>query len=110
MKLFKSLLPDSAANEFGPIRKVFSVIAEKIRSEIPPADISGVMDEVAQLLDDSIATEGYVIRPPEPVATLIDLSQIDFAALRKQFEKGRKTIEAQSSGARWRRSSHRWSE
>ena len=30
-RLFKSLLPDLAANEFGPIRKVFSVIAEKIR-------------------------------------------------------------------------------
>jgi type I restriction enzyme R subunit len=94
-KLFKSLLPDFAANEFGPIRKVFSVIAEKIRSEIPPADISGVMDEVAQLLDDSIATEGYAIRAPGSPANLIDLSLIDFAALRKQFEKGRKTIEVQ---------------
>ena len=94
-KLFKSLLPDSAVNEFGPIRKVFSVIAEKIRSEIPPADISGVLDEMAQLLDESVATEGYIIRPPASPANLIDLSQIDFAALRKQFEKGRKTIEAQ---------------
>jgi type I restriction enzyme R subunit len=94
-KLFKSLLPDSSANEFGPIRKVFSVIAEKIRSEIPPADISGVMDEVAQLLDDSVATEGYVIRPPASAINLIDLSLIDFAALRMQFEKGRKTIEVQ---------------
>lgn len=94
-KLFKSLLPDSAANEFGPIRKIFSVITEKIRSEIPAADISEVMDEVAQLLDQSIATEGYVIRPPAPAANCIDLSLIDFAALRKQFERGRKTIEAQ---------------
>jgi type I restriction enzyme R subunit len=74
---------------------VFSVIAEKIRSEIPPADISGVMDEVAQLLDDSVATEGYVIRPPASAINLIDLSLIDFAALRMQFEKGRKTIEVQ---------------
>ena len=30
--LFKSLLPDAAANEFGPICKVFKVMAEKIRS------------------------------------------------------------------------------
>ena len=45
-KLFKSLLPDPAANEFGAIRKVISVIAEKIRSEIPPADISEVMEDV----------------------------------------------------------------
>lgn len=53
------------------------------------------MDEMAQLLDESVATEGYVIRPPALPANLIDLSQIDFAALRKQFEKGRKTTEAQ---------------
>lgn len=90
-RLFKSLLPDPAANEFGPIRKVFVVVAAKIRSELPPPDISEVMDEVDQLLDSSIAAEGYVIRP----ANYIDLSQIDFELLRKEFEKGRKTIEAQ---------------
>jgi type I restriction enzyme R subunit len=50
-KLFKSLLPDPASNEFGAIRKVISVIAEKIRSEIPPADISEVMEQVDELLD-----------------------------------------------------------
>jgi type I restriction enzyme R subunit len=94
-KLFKSLLPDPAANEFGPTRKVFSVIAETIRSEIPAADISGVMEEVGQLLDNSIATEGYVIRPSATADNYIDLSQIDFEALRRRFETGRKAIEAQ---------------
>jgi type I restriction enzyme R subunit len=94
-RLFKSLLPDPAANEFGKIRKVFAVIAEKIRSDIPAADISGVMEDVAELLDNSIATEGYVIRPSATSANYIDLSQIDFDLLRKQFETGRKTTEAQ---------------
>jgi type I restriction enzyme, R subunit len=94
-KLFKSLLPDPAANEFGPIRKVISVIAEKIRSEIPPADISEVMEDVAELLDKSVATEGYVIRPSATVQNYIDLSKIDFEALREKFEKGRKPIEMQ---------------
>jgi type I restriction enzyme, R subunit len=61
-KLFKSLLPDAAANEFGPIRKVIAVIAEKIRSEIPPADIAEVMEQVDEVLDKSVSTEGYVIR------------------------------------------------
>ena len=41
--VFKSLLPDPAASEFGPIRKVFAMIAEKIRCDIPPVDISAVM-------------------------------------------------------------------
>src|SRR6266849_470220 len=62
-KLFKSLLPDASANDFGPVCRVFRVIAEKIRSELPPPDISGVMDAVEDLLDQSIAAEGYVIRP-----------------------------------------------
>jgi type I restriction enzyme R subunit len=94
-KLFKSLLPDPAANEFGPIRKVISVIAEKIRSEIPPADISEVMEDVAELLDKSVSTEGYVIRPSATAQNYIDLSKIDFEALRDRFEKGRKPIEVQ---------------
>lgn len=94
-KLFKSLLPDPAANEFGTIRKVISVIAEKIRSEIPPADISEVMDQVDELLDKSVSTEGYVIRPSPSGNTYIDLSKIDFEALKVKFEKGRKAIELQ---------------
>ena len=94
-KLFKSLLPDPAANEFGPIRKVISVIAEKIRSEIPPADISEVMEQVDELLDKSVSTEGYVIRASAAGDNYIDLSKIDFEALKTKFEKGRKPIEVQ---------------
>jgi type I restriction enzyme R subunit len=94
-KLFKSLLPDPAANEFGAIRKVISVIAEKIRSEIPPADIAEVMEQVDELLDKSVSTGGYVIRPSATAQNYIDLSEIDFEALRERFEKGRKPIEVQ---------------
>ena len=94
-KVFKSLLPDPAANQFGAMRKMLAVIAEKIRSEIGVADISGIMEQVADLLDESIATEGYVIRPSAFEANYIDLSKIDFDLLRHQFNTGRKAIEAQ---------------
>jgi type I restriction enzyme R subunit len=94
-RLFKSLLPDVDANEFTAICKVFSVIAAKIRSDVPTADISEVMDEVSALLDYSIATQGYVITPSATTANYIDLSQIDFDTLRAKFDKGRKTTEAQ---------------
>jgi type I restriction enzyme R subunit len=93
-RLFKSLLPDVAANQFSALCKVFSVIAAKIRSDLPAPDISEVMDEVSTLLDYSIATEGYVIKP-SATANYIDLSQIDFDALRARFDKGRKATEAQ---------------
>jgi type I restriction enzyme R subunit len=93
--LFKSLLPDAAANEFGPIRKVFAMIAGKIRADIPPVDISAVMSDVEALLNRSIAAGGYVMPPVANEANYIDLSLVDFEALKAQFDKGRKTTEAQ---------------
>lgn len=93
-RLYKALLPDPAANQFGPLRKVFHILAEKLRSEIPAPDISGVLEEVEGLLNDSIAAEGYVIRPTSK-ENYIDLSLIDFETLRKEFEGGRKATAAQ---------------
>jgi type I restriction enzyme R subunit len=93
-RLFKSLLPDVAANEYAPICKVFSVVAAKIRVDIPATDISEVMNDVSSLLDYSIATQGYVIKASE-TTNYIDLSRIDFDTLRTKFDKGRKATEAQ---------------
>ena len=99
--LFKSLLPDAAAFEFSPICNVFKVVAEKIRSELPVVDISAVMAEVEALLNRSIAAGGYEMPPvSNDPARYIDLSQIDFEALKEQFDKGRKSIEAQKLRAK----------
>jgi type I restriction enzyme, R subunit len=96
-KLFKAILPDPAANQFGMDRKAIVVIAERMRSLTPQADISEVMDAVEELLDDSIVPtkEGYVIAEPTSGGQYLDLSKIDFEALKKQFEKGRKRTEAE---------------
>jgi type I restriction enzyme R subunit len=56
--------------------------------------IEDVMEKVGQLLDESIATKGYVIHSTEETS-LIDLSQIDFEALKAHFAKGRKRTEAE---------------
>jgi type I restriction enzyme R subunit len=69
------------------------VIADKIRALTPQADISLVMQQVEGLLDQSIATEGYVIH--EASARYgdkhwIDLSKIDFERLAEKFKTGRK--------------------
>jgi type I restriction enzyme R subunit len=99
-RLFKSLLPDLAANEFGPICKVFRVIADKIRSEIPPVDIAEVMAEIEALLDQSIGAEGYAMPPVANPDRYVDLSQIDFEALRDKFEGSRKAVEVQKLRAK----------
>lgn len=94
-RLYKAILPDSAANEFGPNRAVIVNIAEAIQSLEQEVDISEVMAQVEGLLDESIATEGYIIREPKGHGWdgKIDISQIDFDALKKKFSAGKKRTE-----------------
>ncbi len=96
-RLFHAILPDEAASQFGVDRKAIVVIADKIRSLTPAADISGVMIAVDELLDESIVPtkEGYVISEPVSGGHYLDLSKVDFEALKKRFKRGRKRIEAE---------------
>jgi len=94
-RLFKAILPDVSANQFGVDRKTIIVIAEKIRNLIPPADISALMGDVETLLDESIAPKGYVINEPTSGGQYLDLSKINFSALKVQFERGRKRTAAE---------------
>jgi len=93
-RLYKAILPDVAANTFSPQRALFAAMADKIRSLIPAADITAFMGDVESLLDTSVATEGYVIHDPGE-AYRLDLSQIDFEALKEHFAQGRKRTEAE---------------
>jgi type I restriction enzyme R subunit len=88
-RLFRAVKPDPAVNEFQAVCVLLAVIADKIRSLGGPVDISEVMTEVEALLDRSIDAKGYAIQGRKP----IDLSRIDFEALRKRFEEGRKRTE-----------------
>ncbi len=97
-KLYRAVLPDPAANELAPVCTLIGVIADKIRSLAPPADISDVMGSVEEVLDESIAAEGYVIHPsPEGAQTdhVIDLSKLDLERLQKRFKTARKRTEAE---------------
>ncbi len=51
-RLYKAVLPDPAAQEFGEAVAPVQVIADKIRGLTPPADISQVMQQVESLLDE----------------------------------------------------------
>lgn len=90
--LFKAVLPDESANDFLEPRTILDVLVQKIKSLGPEVDIGEVMDEVEDMLDKSVAAEPYVIqgRPK-----LLDLSKVDFDALKKSFAKGHKHIEAE---------------
>jgi len=95
-RIYKAILPDPEANEFVPVCALFRAIQLKIEALQPEADVSEVMEKVEDLLDESITAKGYVIR--EPVVPygkkkLVDLSEIDFKALKKEFAKERRRIE-----------------
>ncbi|MEI7990275.1 MAG: type I restriction endonuclease subunit R, partial [Chloroflexota bacterium] len=103
-KYFQAILPDPAANQYGEDRKTIVVLAEKIRCLTPPADISNVMEAVAKILDESVAPkdQGYVIQSAAggeigdsgsaAASHWVNLSQIDFEALKKKLERNRKRI------------------
>ncbi|MBI1928539.1 type I restriction endonuclease subunit R [Candidatus Poribacteria bacterium] len=97
-RLYKAILPHTEANELAPICVLLNVLAQKLRSLTPPADISEVTPSVEYLLDASIAPRGYLTTDATEQYTanpLVDLSEIDFDALRASFEKGRKHTQAE---------------
>jgi type I restriction enzyme R subunit len=91
-RLFRAILPDASAGEFGPRRRLFLYLAEKIRSLAPELEVPDVRAEVTSLLDESIEAREYVIREPPAV---YDLSKIDFEALKEQFAQGRRRTQAE---------------
>jgi type I restriction enzyme R subunit len=91
VRIYKAILPDKAANEVAHDAVVLGILAQKIRSLTAPPDIAGLMEAVEELLDESIATEGYIIDAPVgqelESAGLVNLSELDFEAVTSQFER-----------------------
>ena len=96
-KLYKAILPDSAANDFSGIGTLINIIAQKIRNLTPSADASDMMEAIEDLLDRSIVPTGYIIEAAGDYEThpIVDLSQIDFDQLRERFKTQYKQIEAE---------------
>ncbi len=94
-RLFKAILPDPLANDLAPLSVLVSYLAAKIKALGDPPDIAAVMGDVEILLNDSIATEGYRIGPASQPQALVNLSEIDFAALQAKFAQGHKRTEAE---------------
>ena len=93
-RLYKAILPDPLASEFAPFQAALQVLGKKVKLFTPQVTIGDVMGQIGDLLDESISTVGYVIHNTEKTS-LIDLSKIDFEALKAMFNKGRKRTEAE---------------
>jgi type I restriction enzyme, R subunit len=93
-RLFKAILPDERANEFAPIRKVLRVVMDRIGEAVGRPEVSGVMAQIEQLLDESVAANAYLIGSDERKA-LMDLSEVDWDAVKTMFASGRQRTAAQ---------------
>jgi type I restriction enzyme R subunit len=93
MTLYQAVKPDPAIVAFSARVSTLALISNTIRERLGegPADISGVMKDIKNLLDESIGADGFRAGTARGE---IDLSSIDFAALAKHFEKAkRKSVE-----------------
>ncbi|MHB1099460.1 MAG: type I restriction endonuclease subunit R [Burkholderiales bacterium] len=84
--LYRAVKPDPVAVEFAQRCGCLAAIAACIRNVSEPPDISHIMQGIQSLLDESIAAEPFKIRQAESEYAQIDLSKINFEALRKRFE------------------------
>ena len=97
--LYQAAKPDPAVSEWAGRISCMNLIAAAIRERTGdgPADISGVMATINNLLDESIAADGFRVTERadgDRRGATIDLSGIDFEALAKRFAKAqRKNIE-----------------
>lgn len=89
--LFKAIKPDPAVAEFASKVACINQIADAIRSQLGQgySDISGVMKGLNELLDESIAADGFSIQEGNRTGP-IDISKIDFEALSKRFKQSKK--------------------
>jgi type I restriction enzyme R subunit len=93
-RLYKAILPDPRANEFGRIRALARLLSDTIAAYTARPDVSGVMGKVEQLLDESVAAQEYLI-PPSEAKALFDLGAVDWTALEDAFRQGRPRTAAQ---------------
>jgi type I site-specific restriction-modification system R (restriction) subunit len=85
--LYGAVKPDPSALEFAGRVASIAAIADAIRTKLNPnpADITEVMGDIGKLLDASITG---VDMPSKP-APVMDLSKIDFEALRNRFKESK---------------------
>jgi type I restriction enzyme R subunit len=85
--LYRAMMPDPAALEFASRVACLTTLAEAIRAKLNPnpPDISQVMGQINDLLDESIT--GHEIRDQGPPA--LDLSKVNFEALSQRFKESK---------------------
>ncbi|MDR3412383.1 MAG: type I restriction endonuclease subunit R [Formivibrio sp.] len=85
--LYSAVKPDPSALEFSGRAACLSAIADAIQTKLnpKPANIAGIMGDINKLLDASITG----VEMPAKAAPVMDLTKIDFEALRRRFKESK---------------------
>ena len=94
LRIYKAVLPDERAAPFAPLASLLSALVKRIRAEATRPNVDEVMKQIEAVLDETISAEDYRLAGDEQKA-LLDLSQVDFEALRERFANGRQRTEAE---------------
>jgi len=92
-RAYRAVMPVPATGEFRPLVMLLNVLSWKLHNLTPEVDLGGVLEEVEQLLNESLSAEGYAIAEGK-TSKVVDLTRLNFDALRRRFERGRKNTEA----------------
>ena len=93
IKIYRAILPHKDATEFSANVSLYQDLIKEIHSLDPEVDLSAVMHDIQTVLDKSISGRGYIIRKGAKKG--INLSEINFDALRAQFEKKRNNADVE---------------
>jgi type I restriction enzyme R subunit len=84
---YKALMPDQSINQFKPQRDAINAIYQRIQDQTDEADISAVMKQIQDVVDDSIESKDILLAPTEDYGKKVDLSMLDFELIEKHFLK-----------------------
>ena len=83
MRIYRAALPSLDAFAFSRVASALRMIVKRVQLATPAADISEVMERINVLLDESIATEGFLIPDLPDEERIVDLSGVDWDALQE---------------------------
>ena len=83
MRIYRAALPNPDAFALSRIASALRMIVKRVQLATPAADISAVMERINDLLDESIAAEGFLIPDLPDEERIVDLSGVDWDALQE---------------------------
>ena len=84
---YKALMPRKEVEEFRDRRNAIDAIARRVQGEIDEADVSGVIQQVQEVVNRSIESLDIALDRGQDYGVKVDLGALDFDLIEKLFKK-----------------------